>query len=73
MASLQTPYIHLGCGDVGGRKVKLGGLTCYDSLLRGGLYFLSGGVGDPMVDVDSRKVSKPRFYGEMWVCLLVNY
>ena len=24
MASLQTPYIHLGCGDVGGRKVKLG-------------------------------------------------
>ena len=23
MASLQTPYILFGCGDVGGRKVKL--------------------------------------------------
>ena len=22
MASPQTPYIHFGCGDVGGRKVK---------------------------------------------------
>ena len=24
MASPQTPYIHFGCGDVGGRKVKFG-------------------------------------------------
>ena len=49
MASLQTPYKYLaGCGDVGG---QIGGLTCDDSLLRGELYFLSGGVGDPMVDV----------------------
>ena len=51
MASLQIPYVHLGCGDVGGRKVKLGGLTCDDSLLRGELCLLSGVVGDPMVDV----------------------